>query len=536
MSGDSYGQTVTDLAGRSLPEPAWPVGYAALIAHYGLRLPLPPQLAIAAAREHPAPAEDWLVLRRSRRPTNTLAGHLDLALRREGVNLAVLNALFRVTPPAEIAAIVRSAPTGAHTRRLWFLYEWLTGCTLDVPDPGKVRAVPVVNPQQQVALRDGEPSPRHRVRNNLPGTSAFCPMVRWTSTLTRLRAKDLRRQAQQVIGRTHPDVVARAAAFMLLSDSRSSFAIEGERPPRERVTRWGQVIAQAGARRLSVEELERLQRLLIDDRFVALGLRTQGGFVGDHDRVTHEPLPEHISARAVDVRSLTEGVVAYDARAVPGEVDPIVAAAVVAFGFVYIHPFVDGNGRLHRWLIHHVLAAAGFSPPGVVFPVSAAILRELEPYRRVLQSYSYALLPFIDWRPTPDGNVEVLNDTAACYRFFDATAHAEFLYRCVEQIVEHDLPAEVAWIEAFDRFEAGIQQIVDMPPATVSLLHRFLAQDKGRLSKSARTREFGKLKDSEISAIEELYARSHPGRQPTQDPGTMLPGDPDVEPPSKRQR
>ena len=38
----------------------------------------------------------------------------------------------------------------------------------------------------------------------------------------------------------------------------------------------------------------------------------------------------------------------------------MVAAAAVAFGFVYIHPFEDGNGRLHRWRIHHVLARAGF--------------------------------------------------------------------------------------------------------------------------------------------------------------------------------
>ena len=36
--------------------------------------------------------------------------------------------------------------------------------------------------------------------------------------------------------------------------------------------------------------------------------------------------------------------------------NPVIAAAVLAFGFVYIHPFVDGDGRIHRDLIHHVLA------------------------------------------------------------------------------------------------------------------------------------------------------------------------------------
>ena len=35
--------------------------------------------------------------------------------------------------------------------------------------------------------------------------------------------------------------------------------------------------------------------------------------------------------------------------------DAILAAAIIASGFVFIHPFVDGNGRIHHFLIHHVL-------------------------------------------------------------------------------------------------------------------------------------------------------------------------------------
>src|SRR3546814_2184566 len=88
-------------------------------------------------------------------------------------------------------------------------------------------------------------------------------------------------------------------------------------------------------------------------------------------------------------------------------------------------PYVDGNGRLHRWLFHHVLASAGFNPPGMVFPISAVILRRIDAYKSTLTSYSGPLLPFIEWEPTPEGNVRVLNDTADFYRFFDATARSE---------------------------------------------------------------------------------------------------------------
>jgi len=141
---------------------------------------------------------------------------------------------------------------------------------------------------------------------------------------------------------------------------KSSFSIEGEQPSAKRALRWGQIIGEAGSRKLSIAELERLQRIVIGDaRFVHLGLRAEGGFVGTHDRTNNEPLPEHISARREDLQSLVEGVIAYVARAVDGAVDPVVIAAAAAFGFVYVHAFSDGNGRLHRWLIHHVLAAAG---------------------------------------------------------------------------------------------------------------------------------------------------------------------------------
>ncbi len=36
------------------------------------------------------------------------------------------------------------------------------------------------------------------------------------------------------------------AALLLLKDSKSSFAIEGERPPQDRIQRWGQALGEAG--------------------------------------------------------------------------------------------------------------------------------------------------------------------------------------------------------------------------------------------------------------------------------------------------
>lgn len=496
-------------------------GYVALVDTRGLKVPAPLWRSTAIIRRHAKlETADWLLLSAKHAPADTLAGHLEFALKWEGVNLPILAALFKATPPEDLRTIVLAKPTGTYTRRLWFLYEWLTGKTLDVPNPGKVRAVPVLDDEHQFALAKGTSSSRHKVLDNLPGTAAFCPLVRRTPTLQQYIDKQLPERAREVLGRTHPDVVARAAAFLMLSDSRASFDIEGERAAPDRAARWARVIGQAGTLQLNLETFESLQREVIgDNRFVFLGLRAEGSFVGTHDRTTGEPIPDHISARAQDLPGLIEGVVQYAARTAADGIEPVSVAAALAFGFVYIHPFEDGNGRLHRWLIHQVLAKAGFNPPGLVFPVSAVMLREIDQYKRVLESYSRPLLPLIEWLPTARRNVEVLNDTVDYYRYFDATTHAEFIYHCVDTTIERDVPEEVAYLEAYDRFVAGMREIVDMPERTLDLLHRFLHQNGGRLSQRAREKEFSALTGEEAASIERLYDEAH-GRRTIKAPAS----------------
>ena len=502
--------------GRRLPEPGTPIGYARLVERYELDVPLPPRLTAISERHHPESTPEWQMLTPRHAPEDTLQGQLEFALKWEGVSLQVLSALFDERPEGEFVEIVEDKPTGAYSRRIWFLYEWLTETRLDLPDAGKVKAVPVLDPEQQYELGAAPLSRRHRVRNNLPGTRSFCPLVRRTPTLEQYEEKNLDELAREVIGRTHPDVVRRAAAFLLLEDSKASFEIEGERPSRDRERRWGQAIDRAGNRELTVDELLRLQAIVIgDDRFVELGLRTEGGWIGERDRRTRDPIPEHISARPEDLPELVEGIVDYQRRVEDSGMQPVPAAAAVSFGFVYVHPFQDGNGRVHRWLIHHALARAGYNPPGVVFPVSAPMLRNLDVYTEVLATYSKRLLPYIEWRPTDRNNVEVLNDTADYYRFFDATAHAEFLYRCVQETVVRDLPAEVAYLEGYDEFSRRIQEeIADMPETTVDVLTGFLEQNDGQLSQRARNREFKKLSDGEVERVEELYAECFPEEAP----------------------
>jgi hypothetical protein len=495
---------VTVFHERRLPEKATPAGYSALIGAYELDVPLPRVLAATGAHHRIIEQAGWRIMTPRHGPSASLQGHLTFALKYEGLDLAVLKRLFQATGPAAIEELVREEPTGAYARRIWFLYEWLTGNCLDLPDAAGGRYVPVVDPELQYAV-PGESASRYRIKNNLPGSPAFCPLVFRTPALDRFTGRDLAARARHIVAQVPRDLLVRTAAFLLLKDSRSSFDIEGERPSHDRIQRWGRAIGEAGWQPLDRDELLRLQRIVLGDaRFGMLGFRTEGGFVGEHDRETRMPLPDHISARPEDLSSLIDGMIVFD-RGPAQALDPVIAAAVLAFGFVYIHPFEDGNGRLHRYLIHHVLAERGFNPQGLVFPVSSAILERIDDYRKVLETYSSRLLPCVKWQPTPECNVRVLNDTGDLYRYFDATPHAEFLYGCVEKTISEDLPAETRFLDRYDRFRRQVEPFLEMPDRLTDLLFHFVNQNEGRLSQRARSREFAAMTDDEARRVEEIY-------------------------------
>jgi hypothetical protein len=105
---------------------------------------------------------------------------------------------------------------------------------------------------------------------------------------------------------------------------------------------------------------------------------------------------------------------------------------------------------------------------------------------------------FIEWRPTPERNVEVLNDTADVYRYFDCTGAAEFLYGCVERTVERDWPHEIDYLRRHDEAMRRIMDTVEMPDRLAESLVTFICQNKGKLGKR-RESEFAKLTDKEVN-------------------------------------
>lgn len=463
------------------------VGYSLLISimenQFDVAVPLPDILAMATEKHQRYHTDQWQVFTIRHKPKDDLKSQLVFALKYEPLDLYILKTIFKLTGDSIIRQMLEEEPTGQYTRRAWFLYEWLTGTTLDVPNLNKGTYVEVVDPSLQYTV-EPKNSTRHRVKNNLPGNPGYCPMIRRTTKLDGYIDKDLSKTIETGLGKRDKDLIRRTAAFLLLKDSKASFAIEGEHPPSMRARNWGKTIGLSGKSPLSIQEIERLQHIVIGNKKLRhMGIRTSEGFIGEHDRDTLSPLPDHISAKAKDLPLLMQGLFGTNELLQKSRYNPVLVAATIAFGFVFIHPLSDGNGRIHRYIIHHLFTRMGYTKRGMIFPISSAILERIDDYQDILEHFSSPRVDLIEWEETQDHNIDILNETIDLYRYFDLTKQAEFLYTCVEETIERIIPEELDYLEKYDRMTNLINARVTLPDTKVDLLIKLLNQNEGKLSK-----------------------------------------------------
>jgi hypothetical protein len=487
-----------------------PIGYARLIKSYEL----------PARRETTAVIDSTVKGRRTDRegdaelmrfepkyrPEPTLAADLQFALRYEGVDLEVLALLFAKTGRTEVEGWLRRQPESSFARRAGYLYEWLTGDELAAAVPPKAAYVPVLDEALQFAIAGGTRNPKFRVIDNLPGNPRFCPLVRKTPFLREIGKKDLQRRMHQVLAKYDRDLLRRAAAFLYLKETQSSFEVERETPSPDRAQRFADLLrhAEAGTP-LSETRFAELQNAVVDARFHEFSYRTRQNWLGQD--LGYRKKVDFVPARPEDVPDLMHGLIelSESLRARPGSIDPVVLAASLSFGFVFIHPFMDGNGRLHRYLVHEVLSSAGFTPKGIVLPVSAVILANLDEYVHALEQFSKPLMARTRYNPDVPEAPASGND-AIYFRYFDATEQTSFLYRMLERTVEHDLEEEITFLIGFGTARERLNALADWPGHSLDLFIRLVHQNKGTLSRTKRESHFDWMADEEVRRFEAIVA------------------------------
>ncbi len=196
-----------------------------------------------------------------------------------------------------------------------------------------------------------------------------------------------------------------------------------------------------------------------------------------------------------------------------GAVPAIIHAAAISYGFVFMHPFEDGNGRIHRFLIHNILFLRGAIPKGLMFPVSAAMLKNPALYDHSLEAFSSPLMRLVEYDLDDLGQMTVPGETGRLYRYIDMTAQAEALYDFVKLTIEHELVEELDFLVNYDRTKQAIQEIVDMPDRLIDLFIQLCLQNNGRLSTRKRESHFGFLTDDELASMESAVREGYASHQ-----------------------
>jgi Fic family protein len=441
-------------------------------------------------------------------PTDVF-GHLRFAMRYEPIDLNVLDTLFKTIERSAFEAWIKTEPIGKYARRAWYLYEFLTGEVLDIPDVPPTESVMLLDPELHITAT-GKRIRRQRIIDNLLGNKTYCPMIRRTDKLIAAMQQQLGQEAKSLIEGADPSLLARAVHYLFTKETKSSFAIEGEVPSADRTLRFVAALGRADDFNTSDKHaFVELQNSIVDPRYAQKDWRTYQNYVGQTSSNFTE-IVHFICPKPEDVNDLMNGWMEMVGRVESGGVDPVCAAAITGFGFVFIHPFEDGNGRIHRFLIHHSLAKLNFAPQGILFPVSAAMLRAPKAYDTALNAFSNSITPRIRYEMDDQQHLTVLNKTDNLYRYYDATPQAEYLYEAVAETIRKDLREEIEFLEVFDKSMAAVKGIVDMPNARASSLIRFVLQNHGTLSKNKR-RQFLELRDEELARIEEAIRSTNAG-------------------------
>ena len=453
--------------------------------------------------------ENFLAIPRHVAPdSDNPVAHLLFALKHEGTNLQVLAELMCKIDPKDLLLEFRRAPTGAYIRVACFLWEKFTGKQFDDLPEIAGPTVDVFNSSRYITGQSRRDT-KWRVAFNGLGSINYCATVERTPYITNAINSD-------ILGRTHAFIEAlgggvmdRALTWAYLHETESTFAIERESPSDDKSRAFVALLHQAHERRLISENyLVDLQNSIVNNphdqassfRFDQNHLRgSMRGAAG----VTYLPPPPGMLTEIMD--ELMSFI-----NHPPKDVDPIVIASIASFGFVFIHPFSDGNGRLSRFLFHQSLCQSGKLKSGIILPVSVAMKNNEQEYLLTLQQYSRPVrdLWSVKWI---DGDQydNTFNGHPSVYKYWDATRCVEFGYKMASHALDVELKNETKFLIRYDKVLKEVDRHFNVQGSVLASLIMLCLDNNNVISNNRRKQFVYKVPSTIFDFIEECARKSN---------------------------
>lgn len=422
---------------------------------------------------------------------HNVAAHVLLALQYESISLPLLDAFFKThgddaVVRSYLAQEVERAPSGREWRRLAFFHNWLYGFHPDWAPKQLPPGTPVyagLDPDTYVVLPDGHVDPRTKIRDNLPGTRLWCPIFRKSDVLEQALGGETDQLARlHDMARVPDEIMHRAAFWFLSGETKSTYDIEREPLSPTRAERFFKCLGDAGlVTDYTPSSLLRLHRNIVEHR--EGGIRQEQNFVGESslygEKVLYPcPPPALVGTLLAGWR---------DAVGKADNLSPTLQAAMASFGFVFIHPFMDGNGRLSRWFLHDVFARREVFPSGMHLPISSAIAANEDLYQEALNSVSVPLRQVAEYAFASDKKLEIQNteEIETLYRFPDLTRAAEILFDFLHDL-ERIIPQEIELLRLYDAAAAALDEQFELPDADARIMLASRIPECRNVSKRAK--------------------------------------------------
>lgn len=494
-----------------------PIGYTYLNQYYCLLLP---KLGLEVYQDPSYDSEKVInygaskrkILPGSKKIIDTPYNHMVQAIKYQGIRLHFFAAIFKNIDVQEFTQFISEMPNSKYNRVLWFLFEWLTEEKLDLPDLTSGNYVQLFESDFYYTISDGDRDKRTRVINNALGTNEFCPTIRKTravKALEKVNVYETAYEEMQKLGQPlSSDLIGRSINYLYTKETKSSTEIERESSDSKKMQRFLNAIRNVGLFELTKDKLINLQNQIVEGASKATDYRTDEIYIGSTiqrlggvDEDVH-----YVGALSRHVPSMMNGLLkTHERLMIDAQVPSLMHATIISFGEVYIHPLIDGNGRIHRYLIHDVMKQREPEHKFII-PISASILKNQSKYDEVLETISRPIMAMLDWELDGDnGNrIIVRNDIDYMYRFPDYTEHVIFTYEMMNAAIATELIEEICLLLVFDVIKSEINRLVDIPNNIIDKIVSIIMNGGGVVSKRKREYVLSYIEKEQLDEVESV--------------------------------
>lgn len=490
------------------------IGYEFLVSKIAIpMLPLQQPARVKPVTRVESMSEVLAIPRNVAPGDDSILSHVLFALRYESIQIPVLEQALRLVPAAELLASLARQPQGGYLRRAAYFWEKANDQSLPLPlETTGGNYLEVFDPAEYYTGQIWERSQKYRVVFNGIGPYEYCPVVKRDARLEKLGVETFGRLHEWASDPNNAELLDRVMSWAYLSETRGSYAIENEVPSPDKEQAFLQALTHLRDKTpLSEEYLIQLQNMVVSNPMQAeVQFRTTQNWLQRGGRgaagVRYVPPDPHSMVTLMD--GFMRMANAQD------DVPPLVKSALVSFGFVFIHPFMDGNGRISRLLAHHTLHLKGVLPDihgsPAILPLSVAMKKNEKEYLNTLEAFSLQTRKLWSVMHLSDNDfVFDFKSSPLIYAHWSGQKAAEFVTTCAAEALAQTLIDEAVYLQNYDQAFAQIDQAYDLPNKTINLLIQWIHQNNCRMPERRRNaQELIHIKPAQLDAIEAIVVKA----------------------------